>query len=575
MTDERRLLEGIGVSPRVGFGTGRWIGESRAETENPTTDEVDPAVEQSRYESAREVARDSIDRDRKRALERIGENEASVFEAHREFLTDPQLTDAIETAIDDGEPAPRAVKSAFADPIEQFETMDGPMAERADDLRDVRDRLVRTLEGTDNVALESLPSGTVVLAERLTPSETARLDPERVAGFITQTGGRTAHTAIFARSLGIPAVVGIEAELAALDGEPLLVDGEAGTVIVNPTRQEQRMATAGVAQTVRSEPAETRDGQEIEVAANVGTLADLEPAREHGADGIGLFRSEFLFLERTDPPDEASQRTAYRQALEAFPNGRVIFRTLDVGGDKPISYLDMPTEGNPFLGERGIRRSLEQDRDLFEQQLRALCQAGGAVGDDGGTLSIMFPMITTVEECEAALSVLADVLEGLSETGTPAARPDVGVMIETPSAALLAAELADRVDFLSIGTNDLTQYVMAAARENERVAGLHDPLHPPVLRLLEGVVADAHEQNAWVGMCGEMAGEPRYTPLLVGLGFDELSMSAVSIPEVKDRISGIDTAEAEELAEHLLECHTRGEVTAALERWSAGVKEGT
>ncbi|PGF16978.1 phosphoenolpyruvate--protein phosphotransferase [Natrinema sp. CBA1119] len=544
-----RSNEGTGVTPLSGVGTAVWY-DPNADLEveeTPATDAVDPEAERERFEDARDRARTELERERERTAERVGEEEAAVFDAHQKFLDDPQITDAVQSAVDDGRPAEHAVEAAFEDPIAQFEGMDGRMAERADDLRDVRDRLLRLLTDADRVDLSSLSTGSILLADRLTPSDTAQLDPERVAGFATVEGGRTSHAAIFARSLGIPAVVGVGDDLERIgDGDPVLIDGEDGAVIADPSDDRRERAAGGRDVAVREEPVATADGRRVEVAANVGTLAELEGAVEAGADGIGLFRTEFLFLDREEPPDEDEQFEVYREALAAFPEGRVVVRTLDVGGDKPIPYLETPGAENPFLGQRGIRRSLGPDADLFETQLRALLRAAAA---EPGTLSVMFPMVSTVPELEAALETVEDVATALGAEGVEHETPELGVMIETPSAAFVADALGERVDFLSIGTNDLTQYVMAAARENDRVADLRDPCDPAVLHAIERTVAAGDASDAWVGMCGEMAGNPQLTPLLVGLGLDELSMSAVTIPAVKAAIADLETDAAKSLAD--------------------------
>ncbi|MFC6906529.1 phosphoenolpyruvate--protein phosphotransferase [Halalkalicoccus tibetensis] len=558
-----RTYTGTGVTPLTGLGEVVWYAETVELDDPPEPSEVDPDAERERFESARETAEADLESERERARERVGEEEAEVFGAHVQFLNDPQIADGVESAIGEGLPAEHAVHEAFADSIEQFEGMEGRMAERADDLRDVRDRLVRVLSGSAGTDLADLPEGSVVVAERLTPSDTAKLDPERVAGFATALGGRTSHAAIFARSLGLPAVVGVGEELKGIEeGNEVVVDGEAGEVIVEPDAGARERATAAREVETRSEPVETADGREIEVAANLGTLAELEGAVEQGADGIGLFRTEFLFLDRESPPDEDEQYETYREALSAFPDGRVVVRTLDVGGDKPIPYLDLPESENPFLGERGIRRSLGPDRELFETQLRALLRA--AAGE--GRLAVMFPLVSTVEELEGALAAVERVAADLESEGVKHAIPELGVMVETPGAVFLAEELAARVDFLSIGTNDLAQYVMAAARDDERVADLHDPLHPPVLRAIARSVEAAHANDAWIGMCGEMAGDPDYTELLVGLGLDELSMSAVTIPAVKGRIVDCETDAADRVASRALDASTRNEITETIDQ---------
>ncbi|MBX0294677.1 phosphoenolpyruvate--protein phosphotransferase [Haloarcula nitratireducens] len=569
-------LTGVGSTPLAGVGTARWFRPDALELpDRPNPETVDAADQRDRFEEAHDAAREAIRAARDRAAERVGEDEAAVFDAHEQFLDDPQLVGDVEGAIDDGTPAEHAVADAYGDAVSQFEGMEGRMAERADDLRDVRDRLLRELLDVETADLGSLPDGTVLLAERLTPSDTAELDPEAVAGIATVTGGRTSHAAIIARSLAIPAVVGVgEALLDVAEGATVLVDGEAGEVVLDPD-DERREAVSGLDAPVVTDRVSTADGREIEVAANVGRPAELDPAVARGADGVGLFRTEFLFLDRAAPPDEDEQFEAITAALDAFPDERVVVRTLDVGGDKQVPYLDLPSEPNPFLGRRGVRLSLSAHADLFETQLRALLRA--AATDGGDALAVMVPMVARVEEVEDVLerveSVAADLeREGvahatpdLEREGVAHATPDLGAMVETPAATEMAEALAGRLDFLSIGTNDLTQYVMAADRENDGVSDLHDPLHPPVLRAIDRTVRAGHDGGAWVGMCGEMAGDPDLTPLLVGLGLDELSMSAVTVPAVKQRVRDVDTETARELAEAVLACETRADVAALLE----------
>ena len=570
-----RVRTGVGVTPRSGVGTAvRYRPEaSLSLSEPPAADEVDPETERDRFAEAREAARAELDDERERARERVGEEEAAVFDAHRQFLDDPQIEEGVADAVADGLPAEHAVDRTFGGFVERFEGMEGRTAERADDLRDVRDRLLRLLVGADGERdLAELPAGSVVIAERLTPSDTARLDPERVAGFVTATGGRTSHAAIFARALALPAVVGVGDALDDVaDGETVVVDGEAGELVSDPSEERRAAAAEGSSAEARDERVRTAGGREIEVAANVGRPAELAAAAERGADGIGLYRTEFLFLDRDAPPDEDEQREAYVEALETFPDGRVVVRTLDVGGDKPVPYLDLPESDNPFLGERGIRRSLGPDADLFETQLRALLRA--AADADGGELAVMLPMVSRIEEVEAARARLDEVAADLADAGIDHASPEFGVMIETPAASFMAPELAERVEFVSVGTNDLAQYVMAASRGDERVADLHDPRQPAVLRAIARTVEAADGEDCWVGMCGEMAGDPDLTGLLVGLGLDELSMSAVTVPEVKANVAGLDDDPAEELAATALSASTRAAVVDALESTEAVTTE--
>ncbi|WP_424015189.1 phosphoenolpyruvate--protein phosphotransferase [Halorubrum xinjiangense] len=576
-----RTLDGVGSTPRSGVGTARWYRPDDDLTlpDRPDPESVDVAAELDRYEAARDNVREALREARDRTAERVGKEEAAVFEAHESFLDDPTIVEDVEAAIGEGTPAAHAVADRFDEAVAQFEGMEGRMAERADDLRDVRDRLLRALLGADNggpgtddpaaadpavTDLAALPDGTILLAERLTPSDTAALDPDAVAGIATVEGGRTSHAAIIARSLAIPAVVGVGAELESVaDGETVLVDGEAGTVVVDPD-EERRAAVREAGPEAIRERVETSDGRPVEVAANVGGEAELAPAAERGADGIGLFRTEFLFVDREAPPSEDEQYEAVTAALSSFPDDRVVVRTLDVGGDKPVPYLDLPDEENPFLGRRGIRLSLNEHADLFETQLRALLRA--AATEDGDGLAVMFPLVTRVDEVERAVDAVEEVADDLASEGVDHAVPELGAMVETPAAAFLADALAERLDFLSVGTNDLAQYVMAADRGNDAVADYHDPLHPAVLRALDRTTAAVEDAgaDAWVGMCGEMAGDPALTDLLVGLGFDELSMSAVTVPDVKRRVRQVDGDDARSLAADALACETRREVLDVL-----------
>ncbi|SFR51854.1 phosphoenolpyruvate--protein phosphotransferase [Halorubrum sodomense] len=564
-----RTFDGVGSTPRSGVGTARWYRPDADLTlpDRPDPESVDVHAELDRYEAARDAVREALRDARDRTAERVGEEEAAVFEAHEGFLDDPTIVEDVEAAVREGTPAAHAVADRFDEAVSQFEGMEGRMAERADDLRDVRDRLLRALlnresGGSTAADLAALPEGTVLLAERLTPSDTAALDPDAVAGIATVEGGRTSHAAIIARSLAIPAVVGVgEALESVADGETVLVDGEAGEVVVDPDEARRDAVREAGPDAIR-ERVETADGRPVEVAANVGGEAELGPATERGADGIGLFRSEFLFVDREAPPSEAEQYEAVRASLSAFPDDRVVVRTLDVGGDKPIPYLVLPDEPNPFLGRRGIRLSLDEHDDLFETQLRALLRA--AATDAGDGLAVMFPLVTRVEEVERAVATVESVADDLASEGVDHAVPELGAMVETPAAAFLADALAERLDFLSVGTNDLAGYVMAADRGNDAVAEYHDPLHPAVLRALDRTTAAVEGTDAWAGMCGEMAGDPALTELLVGLGFDELSMSAVTVPDVKRRVREVEFDDARSLAADAVACETRGEVLDVL-----------
>ena len=556
-----RRLSGVGVTPRSGVGRAVWHAPGPELGDPPDPESVEPAAETERFESAREAARGELAAERDRLVDRVGESEAAVFDAHRQFLDDPQITEGVDEAIDAGLPAEHAVKRTFDRFVAEFEGIDGRMAERADDLRDVRDRLLGLLTDGDRADLSDLAAGSVVLAERLTPSETAGLDPDDVAGIATVAGGRTSHTAIFARSLALPAVVGVgDALHEVAAGAELVVDGADGIVVVDPDGTTRAAAEREADVEIRNEPVRTADGTRIEVAANVGTRADLRRAADYGADGVGLFRTEFLFADHE--PDEDEQYGVYREAVEAFPEGRVVIRTLDIGGDKPVGHLDLPDEANPFLGERGIRRSLGPDADAFETQLRALLRAGAAAS--AGRLAVLLPMVSTVEEVLEARKRFESVASDLDAAGEPPTMPEFGVMIETPAAALVAPELVDHVDFLSLGTNDLAQYVMAAERGNKRVATLANARQPAVLRAIRATVDATDGTDVWVGICGEMAGDPGLTELLVGLGIDELSTSPIAIPGVKQAVTEVSDAAARDLAGRALAAVTREEVAAAI-----------
>jgi phosphotransferase system enzyme I (PtsI) len=566
-------LTGVGATPLSAVGSAVWYrpDEIVELPEQPPADTVESETERERFAEAQEQAREELETERDRAAERVGTDEAAVFDAHIQFLNDPQIEGAIIDEIDGGLLAEYAVQNGFESGIEQFEGMEGRMGERADDLRDIRDRLIRILTDTDRIDLSEIPEESVVFAERLTPSDTAQLDPDVVAGFVTVTGGRTSHASIFARSLALPAVVGVGDDLNGIDdGTTVAINGETGDVTPEPSEKTREQATQTNRVDVRSEPVTTADGTPIEVAANVGQPIEIEGAAGHGADGIGLYRTEFLFLDREEPPSEDEQYEAYRKALASFPDGRVVVRTLDIGGDKPISYLDLPSEDNPFLGKRGVRRSLNSDSELFETQLRALVRAASETTSD---LGIMFPLIATLNEFETGRERVEAVIDDLEADGQSVETPEIGTMIETPATVFLAPDLAARADFLSIGTNDLTQYVMAADRGNERVADLHNPRHPAVLRALRQTIEATEETDAWIGMCGEMAGDPELTELLVGLGLDELSMSAITIPEVKARIADIDSTAAQTLAERALAASTKEEVDDLLTASTHGVEQ--
>lgn len=516
--------------------------------------------EYERLQDALNAARTQLATLHAEVAARTDASEAAIFEVHREILSDPELIDDVRAAIADGKPAAEAWhKATSAQATELAELSDALLAERAADIRDVGQRVLRLLTGSDGGAPKLPDHPVIVVASDLTPSETAALDPKRVLGFCTAVGGPNAHTAILARALGLPAVVSAgQSVLQLAVGTMVVLDGGKGTLTVNPDEatmdtarkaqqheQEQRAA----AQQSATQPATTTDGHRVEIVANIGGVSDARKAGESGAEGVGLLRTEFLFLERNTAPSEDEQYQVYHDILEALNGHPVIARTLDIGGDKPLPYLNLPHEENPFLGERGIRLCLAHP-NLLREQLRALLRAASA-----GKLRIMFPMIADVRELRAAKAMIDELR---AELNAPAV--EVGIMVEIPSAAVMADVLAEEVDFFSIGTNDLTQYTLAMDRTHPTLATQADGLHPAVLRLIGSVAKAAHAAGKWVGVCGELGADPVAVPILVGLGVDELSISVPSIPTVKAQIRELSLAACQQQAQRALACATAQEV---------------
>ncbi|HUT16086.1 MAG TPA: phosphoenolpyruvate--protein phosphotransferase [Anaerolineae bacterium] len=502
------------------------------------------------------------------AIADVGEDAAAVFLAHREFLSDPVLLEEMNRQIQgDRVLAEVAVETAFEGHAQQLEMLeDDYYRERALDLRDVSGRVRRILAGVqDSQMLTDLTSPVVIVARDLTPSDTAQMNKEMVVGFCTATGGLTSHTAIIARILGIPAVVGMgDGVLELVSGEALIVDGCKGVVIAGAdediTAAYSRQRDVQIHEQEREkaaarQPAITADGHRVKVVANIADAKSAELALDFGAEGVGLFRTECLYLNRQSMPSEEEQYQEYRAVADVLGDRPLIIRTLDIGGDKQLPYLDIGQEMNPFLGWRAIRLCLD-DPELFEPQLRALLRASL-----DRNVQIMFPMVATLEEVRRAQEALHRVKAQLTEEGVPFdAETEVGIMIEVPSAAVMADVLALEVDFFSIGTNDLIQYTMACDRVNEKVAYLYDPLHPAVLRLIRNVIDAAHREEKWVGMCGEMAGDLEAIPLLLGMGLDEFSMNAPSIPAAKGLIRSLSMPEAQQIAERASAMKTAQEV---------------
>jgi phosphoenolpyruvate-protein phosphotransferase len=560
------VLQGLPAAPGLAKGQAQWQKLTEAHTPPGTSGE--PETERRRLEEARRRATAQLRELAAQLRTRLGAPEAAVLEAQAMFPDDPALVRKAETAIEAGLSADAAWKAATDEFAQALDALpDETLRARAADVRDVRQRVIDILLGTQT-GME-LERPVVLLARDLTPSQTASLDPSKVLAFCTMEGGSTSHTAILAKALGIPAVVGIGETLRQIQPDDrLLVDGHAGVVTLNPDVEMERAfdADAQRADHLRDretqlahEPALTKDGHRVLIAANIAGQDDALLARDQGAEGVGLLRTEFLFLGRERLPDEDTQTRIYSGVLDAMGSRPVVVRTLDIGGDKEVSYYDFGAETNPFLGYRAIRISLDHPDD-FRVQLRALLRAG--VDHD---LRIMFPMIATLEEVRQAKGLLQRSRLELLDAGYAISEmPGVGIMVEIPSAVVLADRLVSEVDFLSIGTNDLTQYMFAAERGNKNVSALSDPCHPAMLRAIRSVADAAHAAHKPVAVCGEMAGDPDAIPLLLGLGMDELSMAPVLIPHAKAVIRGWTLDAASRLALASLQLDSDKSVRAAI-----------
>jgi multiphosphoryl transfer protein len=486
--------------------------------------------------------------------------EAAIFEAHMELLDDPELAESVQTRVTDGQSPARAWKATIDERSAAIAALNDPLlAARAVDLQDVGKRVLRLMLGLGGSG-NSMPTfPVVVIARELSPSDTASFNPERVLGFGIVEGGPTSHISILARALGLPAIVGVdESMLGLVEGMQVILNGNDGTLTVNPAAdvleraklsQQRWLEYLRFAMDQASLPAITLDGQRVDVTANAGSIADAAEALKMGADGIGLLRTEFLFLERTSAPSEEEQYNVYRAIAETMRTLPVIVRTLDIGGDKPLPYIQLKPELNPFLGERGIRLCLNRP-ELFREQLRAILRAA-----PHGNLRIMFPMVSDIAELRQARALVEEVHRELD-----APPVQTGIMIEVPSAALMADIFAPEIDFFSIGTNDLTQYTLAMDRGNSALASKHDGLHPAVLRLIAQTIDAAHKHGKRADICGELGSDPAAIPILLGLGMDELSVSIPSIPTVKAQVRSLKISDLQSLASEALNCSTAQEV---------------
>ena len=530
-----------------------------------------PADEVTRFQTALKKSKAELEQIRERAATELGPDKAAIFEAHLLVLSDPELIAPIEDKVTtESVNAEYALKETADMFITMFESMDNEyMKERAADIKDVTKPVLSHLLGIQRSGSPTVQAQGKVLAEDLTPSDTAQLNRTFVKGFTTDIGGRTSHSAIMARSMEIPAVVGTKTVTEEINnGDLVVIDGLKGEVHINPTPEmleEYKRVQADYAKqkaewaTLVNEKTVTADGHHVELAANIGTPKDLKGVVENGGEAVGLYRTEFLYMDRDQLPTEEEQYTAYKAVLEGMEGKPVVVRTLDIGGDKELPYLNLPNEMNPFLGYRAIRLCLEE-QDIFRTQLRALLRASVF-----GNLKIMFPMIATLMEFRQAKAILEEEKQKLVNEGVQVLEKiELGIMVEIPSTAVLADQFAKEVDFFSIGTNDLIQYTMAAERMNQQVAYLYQPYNPSILRLVKMVIDAAHKQGKWAGMCGEMAGDETAIPILIGLGLDEFSMSASSILKARSLIRNLKTSDMEALASAVLDMGTSEEVVEAV-----------
>lgn len=559
------MLKGTAASSGVAIGKALVIGEANQSIIKKRIDNIQEELD--RFKSALQLSKEQVSRIKEATAKKLGEDKAQIFDAHLMMLEDPEINDGIESKIkDEGINAEYAAKSIIEVYVSVFEGMENDyMRERAADIKDIGKRLINNLLGVNHASLLELKNSCIVIAKDLTPSDTAQMDHDKVLGFATDIGGSTSHSAIMARSLEIPAIVGLGNITEIVKEEDLIIiDGDEGVVIVNPDettlefyQRKQKDNEMIKQELLKLKDAEsvTIDGRRVELAGNIGTPENLQGVLDKGGEGIGLFRTEFLYMDKDDFPSEEEQFSAYKKVLEEMEDKPVVIRTLDIGGDKKLPYLPIQEEMNPFLGYRAIRLCLDK-KGIFKTQLRALLRASVY-----GNLKIMFPMISGIDELRQAKDVLSEVKRELvKEEIAFKEEVEVGIMIEIPSAAIISDVLAREVDFFSIGTNDLIQYTVAVDRMNEKVSYLYSPFNPAVLRLIKTVIDNGHKEGIWVGMCGEMAGDARLTPVLLGFGLDEFSMSASSILKVRKIINNLEYTKAKELAEDILKLGTAEEI---------------
>lgn len=570
------MITGIPASPGIVFGKALVLKEEKIvlDTQKISEDQVEAEV--ARFYAGREAAVEQLNSIHQRALKSLGEEKAAIFEGHLMILEDEELEEEIIDYLHSNKVNASVAASKIIDQqVEMLSEIDDEyLKERAGDIRDIGNRLIKNILGMHIVDLGDITEESILVAYDLTPSETAQLNLEKVLGFITDIGGRTSHTSIMARSLELPTIVGTNNVTARVNtGDYLILDAVNNRVYVNPTQaeiDELKTLEAKLAEEkaelakLKDLPAVTLDDHKVDVVANIGTIRDCEGAHRNGAEGVGLYRTEFLFMDRDQLPSEEEQFIAYKEVVEAMEGRLVVLRTMDIGGDKELPYLNLPKEMNPFLGWRAVRIALDR-REILHAQLRAVLRASAF-----GKLAVMFPMIISVEEIRELKSVLETLKAELRAEGKAFDENiQVGVMVETPSAAVNAKFLAKEVDFFSIGTNDLTQYTLAVDRGNELISHLYNPMSPSVLGLIKQVIDASHAEGKWTGMCGELAGDERATLLLLGMGLDEFSMSAISVPRIKKLIRHVNYQEVKALADEALQKPTATEIEQLIQAFLA------
>ena len=557
-------LKGIATSSGIAIGK---VYKLEQPTVVISTEKKDTEEQLKVFDDALNKTISDIEQIKERASATLAPEELAIFDAHLMMVQDPEYKDQIVNMIKDGSNADQATKTVSDMMIGMFESMDDAyFKERAADIKDVSFRLLCNILGLNIPDLTAIDEEVVIVAEEMTPSDTAQLNKKYSLGFVTEIGGKTSHAAIMAVALGLPAVVGCTGIMSSCKhGDRIILDAKEGDVIINPTEEELKLyeekrvkflEEKEALQVLLNQPSITVDGHQVELVANIGSPKDMDNVIANGAEGVGLYRTEFLYMESTeDFPSEDDQFEAYKVVLQRAEGKRVVVRTLDIGGDKKLPYFEFDPEMNPFLGYRAIRLCLDR-KDIFKTQVRALLRASVY-----GKLAIMFPMIATVNEFRDAKQFVMDTKEELKKEGVEVSDEiEIGMMVEIPASAVLADEFAKYADFFSIGTNDLIQYSMAADRMSEKVAYLYQPLNPAILRLIKMTIDGAHSEGRWCGMCGEMGGDPMAAPVLLGLGLDEFSMSASKILPTRKIITNLNKKEMEELANKAVKCHTEAEV---------------